>query len=191
MAGGFTRNKPQSRSPGALQGAGCLGSNCGRRQRAMRSARPRFGGAFTHFPYSPGMSVLRINQPEGTQMKLAAIAPRTISFQQARRATVASALSPRRVSCTHHRTPGAGPRSADSPRARSARPPLRRMPNKLIGRRLDISEGTVKIHVGKILGELGSRADSRRSSPRIAEGSCSPRMAPGKSTLAPRLDSPR
>ena len=48
------------------------------------------------------------------------------------------------------------------------------MPNKLIGRRLDISEGTVKIHVGKILGELVS-SRPRRSSPRIAEGSCSPR----------------
>jgi DNA-binding NarL/FixJ family response regulator len=29
------------------------------------------------------------------------------------------------------------------------------LPNKLIGRRLDISAGTVKIHVGRILSELG------------------------------------
>ena len=89
-------------------------------------------------------------------MKLAAIAPRTISFQQARRATVASALSPRVESAARtpeRQEPG---RVRLTPRELEVLALLcEGMPNKLIGRRLDISEGTVKIHVGKILGELG------------------------------------
>ena len=88
-------------------------------------------------------------------MKLAAIAPRTISFHQARHVSVASALSPRVESAARtaeRREPG---RVRLTPRELEVLALLcEGMPNKLIGRRLDISEGTVKIHVGKILSEL-------------------------------------
>lgn len=89
-------------------------------------------------------------------MKLAAIAPRTISFHGSKPEKIA-AVSPARVPAANEgngrREPG---RVHLTPREREVLLLLSEgMPNKLIGRELNISSGTVKIHVGKILNELG------------------------------------
>ena len=89
-------------------------------------------------------------------MKVAAIAPRTISFHQARRETIATAFPARVESAGRAAERRESGRLHLTPRELEVLALLcEGMPNKLIGRRLDISEGTVKIHVGKILGELG------------------------------------
>jgi DNA-binding CsgD family transcriptional regulator len=88
-------------------------------------------------------------------MKVAAIAPRIISFQvEPVQRTFAG-------SCV--RAPVKPDESTDSgrvhltPREREVLSLLcEGLPNKSIGRRLNISAGTVKIHVGKILSGLGA-----------------------------------
>jgi DNA-binding CsgD family transcriptional regulator len=89
-------------------------------------------------------------------MKVAAIAPRIISFhvEPVQRTFAGSCV----------RAPVGKPdESTDSgrihltPREREVLSLLcEGLPNKLIGRRLNISAGTVKIHVGKILSGLGA-----------------------------------
>ena len=89
-------------------------------------------------------------------MKLAAISPRMISFNHVKPATGGTRTTLRLNTCR------------PAIEYREARPPhltprelevlallCEGLSNKLIGRQLNISAGTVKIHVGKILAELG------------------------------------
>ena len=89
-------------------------------------------------------------------MKLAAISPRTISFNQR--------TSERPVTGTPlHRAPQRIPAESRDTRPLHLTPREREVlallchgySNKLISRELGISAGTVKIHVGKVLAELG------------------------------------
>jgi DNA-binding NarL/FixJ family response regulator len=89
-------------------------------------------------------------------MKVAAIAPRIISFHvdQVQRTFAGSSA---RVTSTRidDESPEPG-RVHLTPREREVLSLLcEGLPNKSIGRRLSISAGTVKIHVGKILSGLG------------------------------------
>jgi len=101
-------------------------------------------------------------------MKVAAIAPRIISFHvdPVQRTFAGSSA---RVTSTRtddeSREPG---RVHLTPREREVLSLLcEGLPNKSIGRRLNISAGTVKIHVGKILSGLG--ASSRLQAVVIAQ----------------------
>jgi DNA-binding NarL/FixJ family response regulator len=90
-------------------------------------------------------------------MKVAAIAPRIISFQLDKvertfAANWAGSASARKAD--ESAAPG---RVHLTPREREVLSLLcEGLPNKSIGRRLSISAGTVKIHVGKILSGLGA-----------------------------------
>ena len=100
-------------------------------------------------------------------MKVAAIAPRIISFHVDQQRTFAGSAG--RVTSTRTddecREPG---RVHLTPREREVLSLLcEGLPNKSIGRRLNISAGTVKIHVGKILSGLG--ASSRLQAVVIAQ----------------------
>jgi DNA-binding NarL/FixJ family response regulator len=101
-------------------------------------------------------------------MKVAAIAPRIISFHvdQVQRTFVGSSA---RVTST--RTDDQSREAGTvhlTPREREVLSLLcEGLPNKSIGRRLNISAGTVKIHVGKILSSLG--ASSRLQAVVIAQ----------------------
>jgi DNA-binding NarL/FixJ family response regulator len=87
-------------------------------------------------------------------MKVAAISPRTISFHQGNGIVTEAPLRgiptqpahPYREARTLHLTP----REVEVLSLL-----CRGLSNKLISRQLNISAGTVKIHVGKILSELG------------------------------------
>jgi DNA-binding NarL/FixJ family response regulator len=100
-------------------------------------------------------------------MKLAAIAPRTITFHQER--TERYAAAPARISLTSGaRAPACSGDTHLTPRELEVLSLLcEGLPNKLIGRQLNISPGTVKIHVGKILSGLG--ASSRLQAVVIAQ----------------------
>jgi DNA-binding NarL/FixJ family response regulator len=89
-------------------------------------------------------------------MKLSAISPRAISFNQAKPQTIFPAVTGR-TSSAHMmeeyrelRSPRLTPRELEVLALL-----CEGMSNKLISRRLNISDGTVKIHVGKILAQLG------------------------------------
>jgi DNA-binding NarL/FixJ family response regulator len=88
-------------------------------------------------------------------MKVAAIAPRIISFQveQVQRTFAGSCV---RASVGKPDESTNSGRVNLTPREREVLSLLcEGLPNKSIGRRLNISAGTVKIHVGKILSGLG------------------------------------
>ena len=90
-------------------------------------------------------------------MKVAAIAPRIISFQveQVQRTFAGSSA---RVTSTRSDDQSREAGTVHlTPREREVLSLLcEGLPNKSIGRRLNISAGTVKIHVGKILSGLGA-----------------------------------
>ena len=90
-------------------------------------------------------------------MKLAAIAPRTISFHHDRPERTAPAARPSLVTpITLHdkrRQPGQVHLTLREREVLSLL--CEGLPNKTIARELGIASGTVKIHIGKILGELG------------------------------------
>ena len=90
-------------------------------------------------------------------MKLAAIAPRTISFHHDRPERTSPATRPSLVTpITLHdkrRQPGQVHLTLREREVLSLL--CEGLPNKTIGRELGIAAGTVKIHIGKILGELG------------------------------------
>ena len=89
-------------------------------------------------------------------MKVAAIAPRIISFQvDAVQRTFAGSAARTMPSRNAEESFDSG-RAHLTPREREVLSLLcEGLPNKSIGRRLNISAGTVKIHVGKILSGLG------------------------------------
>jgi DNA-binding NarL/FixJ family response regulator len=88
-------------------------------------------------------------------MKVAAIAPRIISFQvEPVQRTFAGSCVRAPVGKADEATSSG--RAHLTPREREVLSLLcEGLPNKSIGRRLNISAGTVKIHVGKILSGLG------------------------------------
>jgi len=114
--------------------------------------------AFTHFqPIPYGIQWSRISTNQGTQMKVAAIAPRIISFHVDRAQRTFAGSAARTMPTRNAEESIESGRVHLTPREREVLALLcEGLPNKSIGRQLNISAGTVKIHVGKILSGLGA-----------------------------------